>query len=168
MAKINIVIEAGASDFNWILVPQKNNPEFEKKLIVFLKKWKEIIILFEGKFLYKKQCKDGIKYHFLKKETEEIDISSNDYSNSASLDNVPNFKRAFIKFLAIGEEEFEDYSFGLTPFTLEFYIDFYNLTSAFGEISFIGSVTVDSEDGYWDSTYTVINNGIDIDATYLD
>lgn len=168
MAKINILIEAGASDFNWILVPKKDNPDFEKKLIVFLKKWKDLILLFEGRFLYKKQGPKGTKYHFFKKETEELDISSSDYSNSASLDNVPNFKRAFMKFLAIGEEEFQDYSFGLTPFDSEFYIDFFKLTSPFGEISFIGNVTVDSEDGYWDSTYTIIENGIDIDASYLD
>jgi hypothetical protein len=30
MAKINILIEAGASDFNWILVPKNENPDFEK------------------------------------------------------------------------------------------------------------------------------------------
>lgn len=48
MSIVNITIE---QNFNQIFVKKKDLPSFEKELTNFLKKWKTVIELFDGRFL---------------------------------------------------------------------------------------------------------------------
>ena len=52
MSIVNISIE---QNYNQIFVKKKDLPSFEKELNDFQKKWKDTIVLFEGKFIYVKE-----------------------------------------------------------------------------------------------------------------
>jgi hypothetical protein len=166
MGKISISIEADNSDSNSIQIDNKSALEFEKKLHVFQEKWGKIVSLFEGRFLYVQKNISLTTYYFFKNEDETLNISSGDFY--VENEDVPNFKRYFMKFLSQGEDDFFEYSFGLYPFEKEFYIDLFNLIKKYGEISFTAIVIADSESGYWESNYMLTKKGIKIEATYCD
>jgi len=167
MSIINITIE---QNFNQIFVKEKDLPAFEKELNSFQNKWKKIIDLFEGRFLFVKEDSKQNTYFFFQDEGEQIDISSQDYVDTNS------FATNFVRFLSKAEdnEDFFDYSLGLKfktgldPFDKSFYSDFFNLTNKFGEISFSVIVTSSDVSGYWDSSYDLTEGDISIQSSYCD
>ena len=61
MSIVNISIE---QNYNQIFVKKKDLPSFEKELNDFQKKWKDTIVLFEGKFIYVKETSKQNTYFF--------------------------------------------------------------------------------------------------------
>jgi len=168
---MNLKIE---QNFNQIYVKKNDIISFENDLKIFKKKWKKYIDLFENRFLYVKEDKKQNAYFFFQDESEQLDISSSDYVVGSA--NALSFPTSFIRFLSKAEDndDFFDYSLGLKyktgldPFEQSFYSDFYHLTKKFGEISFMAIVTTTDSNGYWDSTYTLEDGNISLDASYCD
>jgi hypothetical protein len=165
MGDISIQIEF---NYNQISVKKKHVQDFSKKLEAFLDKWKKVVQLFEGRFLFIKEGAKENKYYFFQDEDQELEISSYEYLRAD--DKTPSFARNFIKYLCKAEDNDDvyEYSFGLHPFEEQFYIDLYNLTKDYGEISFIGNVSSSNSNGYWNSTYDLTENGVEVDATFCD
>ena len=171
MSIVTITIE---QNYNQIFVKKKDLPTFEKELNDFQKKWKNIIELFEGRFLYIKEASKQNAYFFFQDEGEQIDISSTDYVNKP--DSPISFPTNFIRYLSKAEDndEIYDYSLGLKyktgldPFEESFYSDLFNLTTKYGEISFIADITSSDDSGSWNSTYDLVEGGINLDSSYCD
>jgi len=176
MSIVNISIE---QNYNQIFVKKKDLPSFEKELNDFQKKWKDTIVLFEGKFIYVKETSKQNTYFFFQDEGEQIEISSTDYINKP---NLPiSFPTNFVRFLSKAEDnDAEDndesyeyslglkYKTGLDPFEESFYSDLFNLTTKYGEISFIADITSSDDSGTWNSTYDLVEGGVNLDSSYRD
>jgi len=171
MSIVNISIE---QNYNQIFVKKKDLPSFEKELNDFQKKWKDTITLFEGKFIYVKETSKQNTYFFFQDEGEQIEISSTDYINKPSL--PISFPTNFVRFLSKAEDNDETYEYslglkyktGLDPFEESFYSDLFNLTTKYGEISFIADITSSDDSGIWNSTYDLVEGGVNLDSSYRD
>ena len=94
MSIVNISIE---QNYNQIFVKKKDLPSFEKELNDFQKKWKDTIVLFEGKFIYVKETSKQNTYFFFQDEGEQIEISSTDYINKPNLPiSFPTIRVVFL------------------------------------------------------------------------
>lgn len=171
MSIINISIE---QNYNQIFVKKKDLVLFEKELNNFQKKWKSIIELFDGRFLYIKNDSKQNTYFFFQDEDEQIDISSNNYTKKSGSSFY--FETNFVRFLSKAEDNEDAFEYslglkfktGLDPFDKDFYSDLFKLTNKYGEISFIATITSTDVSGYWDSTYDLTNDGINLDSSYCD
>lgn len=165
-----IEIETSDCFFSFDL-DKKKAIKFEEDYTKFEKKWNKIIKLFEGKFIYRKDKSKNISYSFFIEDSGyeyDLSISSSDYNIMDDAENIPNFNRAFIKFLSKGEGSDTPYSFGLDPFETKFYSELHSLLEPYIDISFDGTVTSLNTNEVFRVSYNLTKKGMDLDAREYD
>lgn len=166
MSNVHLTISFYENELN-----PENHPQFEKHFDEFSNKYLEILTQFDNRFF-----SNG--YVLIAANDHEFDVSTSSFS--VHDDNTVNFDRAVCKFLSnvdeiVGIEAYQMFSFGLTPFPEEFYLELFNLLcigrtlkeeevnlDKFKDEEFhllIANVNVDNVEGQYSGSYILKSSG---------